>query len=80
MKRKFDPAAPELMDRPQPVHGPLGQELRLTLREQNMGLSTERALANMQARCETPSVRAFVRAVSPTGACRVRRERQPVGR
>jgi tight adherence protein C len=36
----------------------------LTLREQNMGLSTERALANLLERCETPSVRAFVRAVS----------------
>jgi tight adherence protein C len=44
--------------------GPLGQELRLTLREQNLGLSTERALANLLERCETPSVRAFVRAVS----------------
>jgi tight adherence protein C len=44
--------------------GPLGQELRLTLREQNMGLSTERALENLLARCETPSMRAFVRAVS----------------
>ena len=44
--------------------GPLGQELRLTLREQNMGLSTERALGNLLERCETPSVRAFVRAVS----------------
>jgi tight adherence protein C len=44
--------------------GPLGQELRLTLREQNMGLSTERALENLLDRCETPSVRAFVRAVS----------------
>jgi tight adherence protein C len=44
--------------------GPLGQELRLTLREQNMGLSTERALENLLDRCETPSVRAFVRAIS----------------
>jgi tight adherence protein C len=44
--------------------GPLGQELRLTMREQNMGLSTERALENLLERCETPSVRAFVRAVS----------------
>jgi tight adherence protein C len=44
--------------------GPLGQELRLTLREQNMGLSTERALENLLERCETPSVRAFVRAIS----------------
>jgi tight adherence protein C len=44
--------------------GPLGQELRLTLHEQSMGLSTERALANLQHRCDTPSVRAFVRAIS----------------
>jgi pilus assembly protein TadC len=43
--------------------GPLGQELRLTMREQNMGLSTEQALGNMLERCETPSVRAFVRAI-----------------
>jgi tight adherence protein C len=44
--------------------GPLGQELRLTMREQAMGLSTERALDNLLERCETPSMRAFVRAVS----------------
>ena len=44
--------------------GPLGEELRLTLREQNMGLSTEDALSNLLERCETPSVRSFVRAVS----------------
>lgn len=43
--------------------GPLGDELRLTLREQAMGLSTEDALHNMLARCDTPSVRSFVRAV-----------------
>jgi tight adherence protein C len=44
--------------------GPLGQELRLTLHEQSMGLSTEQALENLLERCETPSVRAFARAVS----------------
>lgn len=44
--------------------GPLGQELRLTLREQSMGLSTDRALQNLLERCETQSVRAFVRAVT----------------
>jgi tight adherence protein C len=44
--------------------GPLGQELRLTMHEQNMGLSTEQALTNLLGRCETPSVRAFVRAVT----------------
>jgi Flp pilus assembly protein TadB len=43
--------------------GPLGQELRFTLQEQTMGLSTNAALANMRERCDTPSVRAFVRAV-----------------
>jgi len=43
--------------------GPLGQELRLTLQEQRMGLSTEQALSNLLERCDTPSVRAFVRAV-----------------
>jgi tight adherence protein C len=43
--------------------GPLGEELRFTLQEQTMGLSTERALANLLERCETPSMRAFVRAV-----------------
>jgi tight adherence protein C len=45
-------------------HGPLGQELRLTLHEQSMGLTTGQALANLLERCETPSVRAFTRAVS----------------
>jgi tight adherence protein C len=44
--------------------GPLGQELRLTLHEQGMGLSTDQALSNLVERCETPSVRAFARAVS----------------
>jgi tight adherence protein C len=44
--------------------GPLGQELRLTLHEQSMGLATERALENLLERCDTPSVRSFVRAVS----------------
>jgi tight adherence protein C len=44
--------------------GPLGQELRLMQHEQSMGLSTERAMANLLQRCETPSVRAFVRAVT----------------
>ena len=43
--------------------GPLGDELRLTLQEQNMGLSTEEALRNMLARCDTPSMRSFVRAI-----------------
>jgi tight adherence protein C len=44
--------------------GPLGEELRLTLHEQSMGLSSEQALANFVDRCDTPSVRAFARAVT----------------
>jgi tight adherence protein C len=44
--------------------GPLGQELRVMLQEQSMGLSSERALQNLLERCDTPSVRAFVRAVT----------------
>jgi len=46
------------------ISGPLGEELRLTLQEQNMGLSTEEALRNMLARADTPAVRSFVRAVT----------------
>jgi tight adherence protein C len=43
--------------------GALGEELRLTLQEQNMGLSTEEALRNLLARCETPAMRSFVRSI-----------------
>lgn len=42
---------------------PLGEELRLTLREQTMGLSIDQALGNMVERCDTPSMRALSRAV-----------------
>jgi tight adherence protein C len=44
-------------------HGPLGTELRLTLQEQSMGLSTSQALTNMLGRCDSPAMRSFVRAV-----------------
>jgi tight adherence protein C len=44
--------------------GPLGQELRLMLQEQSMGLTTEHALSNLLERCDTPSVRSFARAIS----------------
>jgi len=44
--------------------GPLGQELRLMLQEQSMGVSSEQALQHLLERCDTPSVRAFVRAVT----------------
>jgi tight adherence protein C len=43
--------------------GPLGQELRLALQEQSMGLSTNDALRNMLARADTPAMRSFVRSM-----------------
>ena len=43
--------------------GPLGDELRLTLQEQSMGLSAKEALRNLLERCDTPLMRSFVRAV-----------------
>ena len=45
------------------VKGPLGQELRLTLQEQSMGLAIQEALLHMLDRCDTPSMRSFVRSV-----------------
>jgi tight adherence protein C len=45
------------------LSGPLGDELRLALREQSLGLSTERALQGMVDRCDAPALRSFVRAV-----------------
>ena len=45
------------------VRGPLGQELRLTLQEQNMGLSTEDAMRNLYARAETPGISIFTRSI-----------------
>jgi tight adherence protein C len=43
--------------------GPLGDEIRLTLREHNLGLSMNGALGNLLERCDVPAVRAFVRSV-----------------
>ncbi|HET8653570.1 MAG TPA: type II secretion system F family protein [Gaiellaceae bacterium] len=43
--------------------GPLGDELRLTLQEQSMGLSTNEALRNLLHRCDSPLMRSFVRSV-----------------
>lgn len=43
--------------------GPLGNELRLALQEQSMGLSTNQALSNVLERSDTPAMRSFVRAV-----------------
>ena len=45
------------------LEGPLGDEVRLTIQEQALGLSTLVALENWLQRCETPSVRSFVRAM-----------------
>jgi tight adherence protein C len=43
--------------------GGLGSELGLALQEQRMGLATEQALTNILKRSDTPSMRAFIRAV-----------------
>jgi tight adherence protein C len=45
------------------VEGPLGQELRLALQEQNMGMTIEEALQHMLERIDSASVRAFVQAI-----------------
>ncbi len=46
------------------VGGPLGDELRLTLQEQALGMSMIESLEHWLARCDTPAVRSFVRAVT----------------
>ncbi len=43
------------------LRGPVGDELRLALQQQRMGLSPEEALRNMLDRCDTPAMRSFVR-------------------
>jgi hypothetical protein len=43
--------------------GPLGDELRITLQQQSLGISTERSLVDMADRLDTASIRAFARAV-----------------
>src|ERR671936_309669 len=43
--------------------GPLGDEIKLALREQSMGLSTGPALEKMLNREDTPAMRSFVRSV-----------------
>jgi len=45
------------------MSGPLGEELRISLQEQRMGLSQTQALENLQGRCPTPAIRSFVRAM-----------------
>jgi tight adherence protein C len=43
--------------------GPLGDELRLALHEQQMGLTATQALTNMLGRIDTPAMRTFVQAL-----------------
>ena len=45
------------------LEGPLGDELRLTMQEQRMGLATRDALKNMAERADTAGMRTFVRAI-----------------
>jgi tight adherence protein C len=45
------------------LEGPLGDEIRLTIQEQTLGLSTLEALESWLRRCDTPSVRSFVRSM-----------------
>jgi tight adherence protein C len=41
--------------------GPIGEELKLTMRQQALGMSIQGAMNEMAERCDTSSVRAFVR-------------------
>jgi tight adherence protein C len=45
------------------MKGPLGDELRIMLQEQRMGLTPVQALENMVNRCPTPAVESFTRAM-----------------
>jgi tight adherence protein C len=45
------------------MDGPLGDELRLMLQEQSMGLSNDQSLGKLLTRCDTVSVRSFVRSL-----------------
>jgi tight adherence protein C len=45
------------------VRGPLGDELRLSLQEQSLGLTPDQALRNLATRVESPALRAFSQAL-----------------
>jgi tight adherence protein C len=45
------------------LRGPIGEEVRLAVQEQDMGLSSQDALTNMVARTDTAALRSFVRSV-----------------
>jgi tight adherence protein C len=46
------------------LEGPLGQEIRIALQEQNIGLTTNQALNNMASRVDTLSMQSFIQAVN----------------
>jgi tight adherence protein C len=48
------------------MQGPLRDEIRLLLKEQQMGLGISEAMQNMQKRCPSPAMTSFVRALSQT--------------
>lgn len=41
--------------------GALGDEMRLTMKQQRLGISMQQGLEDMGERCDTPSMRAFIR-------------------
>jgi tight adherence protein C len=45
------------------MRGPLGDEMKLLLHEQQMGLATDESLRSLLDRCETDGIRSFVRAI-----------------
>jgi tight adherence protein C len=45
------------------IQGALGDELRLAVSQQNLGISTSEALEELLARCDSPSMRSFVRTI-----------------
>lgn len=45
------------------TEGPLGEELRLMLREQSMGLTANESLTNLLERADSPALAAFVQAI-----------------
>ncbi len=45
------------------TRGPLGDELKLMLREQSLGASMTDSLSHMLERCDTPATRSFVRTI-----------------
>jgi tight adherence protein C len=45
------------------IEGPLGDELRLALQEQSLGLTPEQALRNLASRVESTALRAFTQAL-----------------